>query len=114
MPTFERYDVVSVPFPYVERNVLARRPALVVSNPSLEDRLGLIWVLMITAAENRRWDDDIEIADHRSIGLPIASIIRPTKIATVEARQARFLGRLAPAMADAVAATLRRIVLSSE
>ena len=114
MPNFERYDIVSVPFPYVERAVLARRPALVVSAPSLEDRLGLLWVLMITAAENRAWDDDIEIADHRSMGLPIASIIRPTKIATVEARRAEFLGRLAPAIASAVAAALKSIVLARE
>ena len=112
MPTFERYDVVSVPFPYVERAVLARRPALVVSSPSLEHRLGLLWVLMITAADNRAWDDDIEIPDHRAVGLPIPSIIRPTKIATVEARRAEFRGHLASATAGAVAATLKSILQS--
>lgn len=110
MPNFERYDIVSVPFPYVERAALARRPALVVSSPSLEDRLSLLWVLMITAAENRGWQDDIEIADHLSAGLPIPSIIRPTKIATVEARRAEFVGHIPPALADAVAVALRSII----
>ena len=112
MPIFDRYDVVSVPFPYAERTVVARRPALVVSDTSLESRLGLLWVLMITAAENRGWEDDIALGDHRSVGLSIPSIIRPTKIATVEAGRAEFLGHLAPALADAVAAALKRIIVS--
>jgi hypothetical protein len=31
MPPFERWDVVAVPFPYVERPIQQRRPALVVA-----------------------------------------------------------------------------------
>jgi mRNA interferase MazF len=27
MPTFDRFDVVSVPFPYTDRPVMQRRPA---------------------------------------------------------------------------------------
>jgi mRNA interferase MazF len=110
MPTFDRYDVVSVPFPYTDRATLARRPALVVSQPGLERRLGLLWVLMITAAENRAWDDDIAIPDHQGAGLPIPSIIRPTKIATVEARRARFRGRIPSSIAAAVAAAIKSII----
>ena len=34
MPTFEPFDVVAVPFPYVEREVRKRRPTVVVSVPS--------------------------------------------------------------------------------
>lgn len=43
---------------------------------------------MITAAENRAWDDDVPIPDHRAVGLPIPSIVRPSKIATVDAARA--------------------------
>lgn len=103
MPTFSRNDVVSVPFPYTDRAALERRPALVVSAPILESHFGLLWVLMITAAENRGSDRDVPIPDHQAVGLPIPSIIRPTKIATVEARRARKCGRISAATAGAVA-----------
>jgi mRNA-degrading endonuclease toxin of MazEF toxin-antitoxin module len=111
MPTFRRYDVVSVPFPYTDRAALERRPALVVSNPTFESRFGLLWVLMITAAENRSWHSDVPIPDHHGAGLPIPSIIRPTKIATVEASRARQRGRISTATAAAVDGAIRSIIL---
>jgi mRNA interferase MazF len=93
MPRFERWDVVAVPFPYVERPILHRRPALVVA-AGLGAAQDLLWVLMITAAANPRWPDDVEIDDHALAGLPIASVVRTAKIATLEARAASKLGWL--------------------
>jgi mRNA interferase MazF len=111
MPTFNRYDVVSVPFPYTDRAALERRPALVISKPDFESRFGLLWVLMITAAENPPWHGDVPIPDHRAAGLPIPSIIRPTKVATVEATRARARGRIPRTTASAVAAGVKSIIL---
>jgi mRNA interferase MazF len=48
MPRFERWDVIAVPFPYVERPIQQRRPALVVAERRGGSR-DLLWVLMITA-----------------------------------------------------------------
>ena len=110
MPGFEPYDVVAVPFPYTDRAAMQRRPALVISAPALEARTGLLWVLMITAAENRAWEDDVPIPDHRAVGLPIPSIIRPSKIATIEAARAQFRGKLPAAIARRVAASVRAII----
>lgn len=106
MPPFERWDVIAVPFPYVERPIQQRRPALVVA-AGLGGPVDLLWVLMITAAANPRWPDDVEIDDHASAGLPIASVVRTVKIATIEARAARRLGMLAGPSAARVAAILR-------
>jgi mRNA interferase MazF len=53
MPTFDRFDVVSVPFPDTDRPVRERRPALIVSVPAHEDRTGMLWVVMITSAQHR-------------------------------------------------------------
>jgi mRNA interferase MazF len=110
MPSFSRYDVVSVPFPYTDRATLERRPALVISAPFMESRFGLLWVVMITAAENRAWEGDIAIPDHRAVGLPIPSLIRPSKIATVEASRARFRGRISTATAALVAEAVKAII----
>jgi len=91
--------------------VLERRPALVISKPILESRFGLLWVLMITAAANPSWEGDVPIRDHRAAGLSIPSIIRPTKVATVEASRARLRGRLPRTTATAVAAAVKSIIL---
>jgi mRNA interferase MazF len=55
----------------------------------------LIWVAMITAAENRRWPGDVVVADHLAVGLPIPSIVRTSKLATIVARRAEKRGKLA-------------------
>ena len=111
MPTFSQYEIVSVPFPYTDRASLERRPALVISKPTFESRYGLLWVLMITAAEKPLSHGDVPIPDHRAVGLPIPSIVRPTKLATVEASRARARGRIPQATAAAVAAVVKSIII---
>jgi mRNA-degrading endonuclease toxin of MazEF toxin-antitoxin module len=59
MPTFKQGDVVKVPFPYTDRSTRQSRPALVVSTGGIEAAHGLLWVVMITSAENRGWPGDV-------------------------------------------------------
>ncbi|HEY8011597.1 MAG TPA: type II toxin-antitoxin system PemK/MazF family toxin [Rudaea sp.] len=94
MPSFEPGDVVRVPFPYTDRATRQHRPALVISEPRLQQEHGLVWVLMITSAENRGWGGDIGILNLLMAGLPAASVIRPTKMATIDARDAQRLGKI--------------------
>jgi mRNA-degrading endonuclease toxin of MazEF toxin-antitoxin module len=110
MPRFERWDIVAVPFPYVERPVEQRRPALVVaSTPGAAHRL--IWVLMITAAANQRWPDDVAIDDHGGAGLPIPSVVRTAKIATVEVDAAARVGAISERNAAEILAILEQRLL---
>jgi mRNA interferase MazF len=97
MPIFKQGDVVRVPFPYTDKSTRQHRPALVISQGGIGDEQALLWVAMITSAENRRWADDFEITDLSEAGLPSPSVVRPAKIATIEARHAEPLGQLAPA-----------------
>ena len=108
MPIFEPWDIVKVPFPYADRPVRQRRPALVIGAGEIEAEHGLLWLVMITSAENRGWRGDVAVSDLQRAGLPAASIIRATKIATVEARDAQRLGTLPLADRDAVSSHLRR------
>jgi mRNA interferase MazF len=110
MPTFRRGDVIKVPFPYADRATRQYRPALVVSTDELESAHGLLWVVMVTSAENRRWPDDVLISDLKSAGLPIASVVRPAKIATIEAGDATRLGNLGAAQLRLVARRVQRIL----
>jgi mRNA interferase MazF len=107
MARFEPWDVIAVPFPYLDRPIRQRRPALVVA-AGLGGMQALLWVLMITAAVNPRWPEDVEIVDHQAAGLPIASIVRTAKIATIDARAATRLGTISGHSASRVASLLRQ------
>ena len=110
MAIFEVWDIVRIPFPYTDRPVRQRRPALVVAAGKIEATHGLLWLVMITSAENRGWPSDVGISDLRAAGLPAPSIVRPAKIATVDAGDAQRLGALPHADRKAVAAGLRTIL----
>ena len=107
MAIFEQGDVVKVPFPYTDQPARQYRPALVISASRLESARGLLWVVMITSAENRGWEGDLPIARHAAAGLPAPSVIRCAKIATIEASQATRLGNIPAELRRKVAAAIR-------
>jgi mRNA interferase MazF len=108
MPGFDAWDIVKVPFPHTDRPVRQRRPALVIAAGQLEAAHGLLWLAMITSAANRGWAGDVPISDLGMAGLPVQSIVRPAKIATIEARDAERLGALPVGDRPAVARYLRQ------
>lgn len=111
MPTFRAGDVVRVPFPYTDREVRQRRPALVVSNTAVGEDGRLCWVLMITSADHRRWPGDVLLgARYEEAGLPSPSMIRTSKIATVEVDRVDRLGRLPETLMATVDAELDAIL----
>lgn len=94
MPDFETWDVIKVPFPYTDRPVRERRPAVVVAAGGIQQEHGLLWVLMITSAVNRGWPGDVLVSDLAHAGLPAESVVRTAKIATIEAKEAERIGSL--------------------
>jgi len=108
--TSDRWDVVVVPFPFVEGPGGKRRPALVLSSRAF-NRAGHTILSMITTREHRPWPGDTEIADHRAAGLPSACLIR-LKVFTLDNRLIlRRLGRLPQPNADSIEQNLRRYLL---
>ncbi len=107
MPDFEVWDVVKVPFPYTNRPVQQRRPALVVAVAVAPGAPDLLWVLMVTSAANRGWPGDVVVSNLTAAGLPAPSVVRSAKVATIEARDAERIGDLAPKDRSQVAAAVR-------
>ena len=98
MTTFSRGDIIKVPFPYTDRATRRSRPALVVSGESLRALHGLVWSVMITSAANRGWPDDVAIKDLAMAGLPVPSVIRTAKIATIDGAAATRIGAVSKAV----------------
>lgn len=113
MRTFERGAVIKVPFPYTDRATRQWRPALVVSTARLEELHGLLWVVMITSAENRGWPDDVPVGDLTMAGLPVPSLIRCAKIATIDASHASRLGRVSEEQVRLVTGRLVRALTAA-
>jgi len=109
-PVFRPWDVVLVPFPYSDRLAEKRRPALVVSSPKLH-QLGYVWLAMITGAAKQQRVGDLVISDLQAAGLPGASMVRTSKLATVEpARVVRRIGGIAKAERTALARSIRSLL----
>jgi mRNA interferase MazF len=84
--TFERWQVISVPFPFVEGPGSKRRPALVVSTDAFHRAHGACFGAMITTARHMRdlRPDDIPIQDLARAGLPRPCVIRVARLAIFE------------------------------
>jgi mRNA interferase MazF len=105
---FAVWDVVRVPFPYAERPIRQRRPALVIAMSDVPAQPGMLWALMITSADNRGWPGDVVVSDLLAAGLPAPSLVRTEKVATINITDAERLGRLTKADRRAVKARLRQ------
>jgi len=91
--TCDPWDVVVVPFPFVERAGARKRPALVLSDRSFNDA-GNTVLAMITIGAHRPWPGDTELADLRAAGLRVSCLVR-LKLFTLDNRLlAKKIGQL--------------------
>lgn len=95
--TYERLQVVRVPFPFTDRNANKNRPALIVSDGErFNAPAGHSVMAMITSADNPSWPLDVPISDLEVAGLPAASKVR-FKLFTLDHRLVNgVLGQLGP------------------
>lgn len=103
---FAKGAVVRLPFPYTERSTRQHRPALVLGAAGVGSEQILL-VAMITSAENRSWPGDVLVRNLKTAGLPAPSVVRPCKIATVDAAQAEVIGAVTARVRQVVDAALR-------
>ena len=102
MRALQQSDIVKVPFPYTDRSTRQRRPALVLATVEIPGGRLLLWVVMITSAANQGWPGDVPIERHRAAGLPIPSVVRTAKLATIDAWDAERIGRVPDGVGSAV------------
>ena len=93
--TCNRWDVVIVPFPFIDKPTIKHRPALVLSDSSF-NQAGYTVMAMITTGANSHWLGDVPLTDLASVGLPHPCLIR-WKVMTLDNRLIdRRSGALSP------------------
>ena len=80
----ETWDVVIVPFPFVERSGTKRRPALVLSKTSFNEG-GNTVLAMVTTRAHQPWPGDTPIVRLDEAGLNVSCIVR-LKLFTLDNR----------------------------
>jgi mRNA interferase MazF len=104
--TFDRHDVVVVPFPFTDRDVRLRRPAVVLSDRAFADKTGQHLLAMITRAERSTWPGDLAVSDQQAAGLGRPSVVRLKLFTLVTPLILDRLGKLGKADAQALARRL--------
>lgn len=105
-----RFDTIVVPFPFTDRPVVRRRPALVVSTAAWNRPAGHVVAAMITSAGQSDWPLDVPIDDLAAAGLAVPCRVR-MKLFTLEAGLiVRRAGQLAAPDAAAVTAALAQLL----
>jgi mRNA interferase MazF len=113
--TFKRWDVVAVPYPFIEGYESKRRPALVVSTDDFHRAHEACFAAMITTARNMQdvQVDDVEIGDLTATGLRQPCVIRVARLSTFDAAgQIRRIGTIGPRERRAVSGLLKRWIAS--
>ncbi len=79
----EKYDIIIVPFPFTDRSLSKKRPAIVLSHAGFSQSAEHSICAMITSSKNDPWPNDIEVSNLKSCGLPAESKIR-MKLFTID------------------------------
>jgi mRNA interferase MazF len=91
LPVFE---VVVVPFPFVDIATSKPRPTLVLSTRAFNEANGHTVLAMITTAARSHWPSDLPISDTEHAGLRAGSVIRWKVFTLTNSLIARRTGEL--------------------
>jgi mRNA interferase MazF len=108
--TFDRWDVIVSPYPFVEIFESKIRPVLVLTTKKFNENHGICFAAMITTA--RKFTDvrtdDIPIKDVDMAGLKRPCVVRMSRLSTIElTAECRKIGTLAAAERPKIDAVMR-------
>ena len=92
---FDQWDVVTIPFPFMDMPVSKNRPALVMSSRMFNDENGHTVFAMITTAKASTWPSDYLLAEPEAAGLTKNCFVRWKTFTLPNDIIVRRLGKLA-------------------
>jgi mRNA interferase MazF len=110
LPIFEPFAVVRVPFPFTDRAVQRRRPALVLSDHEFQRGSVHVLLAMITTVRRSRWLLDWSIQDLVAAGLNQTCSVRFKLFSLDERLVLGQLGQLAALDRNGVRGNLQRVL----
>ena len=66
---FKKYDIVVVPFPFIDSELSKLRPALVISSEEFNHETKMVTCIMITSSSHEDWSSDVQIQNLQKAGL---------------------------------------------
>lgn len=108
--TYDAFEVVLVPFPFIDQSNTKKRPALVLSSSAhFNMKIGASVLAMITTSGHNPWPLDIHLSGLEVAGLPAPSMIR-MKLFTLDHRLIiKKLGELSELDQLAVKKSLKKV-----
>ena len=107
----EHWSVVAVPFPFMERPAVKRRPALVVSTHAFNAANDHTVMAMITAAGLDRWPSDYSLLKPGEAGLNHACYVRWKTFTLPNSMIVKKIGELADEDREALMIKARTIFI---
>ena len=107
----DRWRVAVVPFPFMERPAVKRRPALVISGKSFNGANGHTIMAMITTAALDKWPADHALLKPQAAGLAAACYVRWKVFTLPNEMIIRALGELDDEDREALAVQARTILI---
>jgi mRNA interferase MazF len=112
--SFDRGDVVLVPFPFTDLTTQKQRPALVISSKNFNDSSADAILLAITSqvqTDLQHSDYRLSLDEQKQGGLPKPSIVKTTKVVTLsQALIIKKLGRLPVETVDQIVRKLVSVI----
>lgn len=105
----DHWQVAAVPFPFMEKPAVKRRPALVISNRSFNAANDHTIMAMITTAKLDRWPNDYLIAKPGEAGLQTDCYVRWKVFTLPNSLIVRIIGELADEDREALMVQARMI-----
>ncbi|MBI2604499.1 MAG: type II toxin-antitoxin system PemK/MazF family toxin [Deltaproteobacteria bacterium] len=87
MKSITIFDVVLVPFPFADLKAAKQRPCLVLAKVSpqrLEDHFIVAMITSQLGEQSLRFPSDVLLKQHDGAGLPKPSLVRLSKVVTLE------------------------------
>jgi mRNA interferase MazF len=73
---YKPFDVVVVPFPFTDSAQTKKRPALMLSSETFDEKIEQSVLSMITSQKNDPWPLDCTIKNKNQSGLAASSVVR--------------------------------------
>ena len=110
MTTCDAWNVVVVPFPFIDMGRAKPRPALVLSRQKINHATGFTVLAMITRGLSTHWSNDTPIQRLGDAGLSVESVVR-WKVFSLDNRLiSRQIGKLASVDRKTCQDSLRRLL----